>query len=63
MILVEPEHPKIHYLCPCALHGFLRDTVDLLVHIHFLFLFTSKSHQKNSKAGAPKVQSQEITLL
>ena len=53
----------MRYLFPCALHGLLRDTVDLLLHIHFVRISTPQSHKEHPKAGASEVQSQEITMF
>lgn len=51
------------YLFPCALHGLLWDTVDLVAHVHFVSLSTLHLYQQHPEVGAPKVQSQEITML
>lgn len=51
------------YLFPCALHGFLWDTVDLVLYDHIACRATSHSHQQHSETGAAEVQGQVVTML
>lgn len=51
------------YLFSCALHGLLWDVVDLVVHVHIVSLSTLHLNQQHPKAGAPKVQNQEVPMF
>lgn len=54
---------SVFHLFPCALHGLLWDIVDLVVHVHVVSLSTLHLNQQHPKAGAPKVQDQEVPMF
>lgn len=55
------------HLLAAALHGLLRDAVDLLLHGHLAFLPALRRslnlHQQHTERRATKVQRQEIPVL
>lgn len=55
------------HLLAAALHGLLRDAVDLLLHGHLAFLPALRCslnlHQQHTERRAAKVQRQEVPVL
>jgi len=62
-IIHHPSWLTGSYLLTGALHGVLRDAIDLVVHLHLAPLAAPHAHQDNSEVCPPKVQSQEVSML
>lgn len=51
------------HLVPGAMHDFLWDGVDLVVHLHTTPLPVSHPYQQNPEVGSSQVQGQEVSFL
>lgn len=61
--LIFPFLAVILYLFPRTLQGLLWDMIDLLVQVYASLRSALYLYQQHPEVGAPKVHSQEVTLL